>query len=163
MLSFCVFHSSKSLAEIWNKNCTLFALKISKFSSLYFAGSPIIQVSNQTVCDRTVNIQLLCIISGNLHHYGFSKWIHTINGNYLRKLNGRTRGNMSILLIDSCSFEDVGNYTCMAWNKNKNMEYWSNKSTTLTVNGKLAEYLEIKYVHRHFYYVFGEQKFKSTI
>ncbi|CAG2207671.1 unnamed protein product [Mytilus edulis] len=99
---------------------------------LNVSSPPIIQVSNATVCNQTSDVYLLCKLSGDLNHYGFSQWKHTVNGKFIRKLNGRTHGNISTLLIQSCSHEDVGHYTCIAWNKINRTKYWSNRTTVLT-------------------------------
>ncbi|CAC5387769.1 HMCN [Mytilus coruscus] len=100
---------------------------------LNISSPPIIQVSNTAICNRTADAQLQCYLSGDLHYYGFGQWIHTINGKYIRKLNGTTHGNISTLVLQSCSYEDFGNYTCIAWNENNHHKYWSNKTTILTV------------------------------
>ncbi|XP_052066927.1 uncharacterized protein LOC127706386 isoform X2 [Mytilus californianus] len=101
---------------------------------LNISSPPIIQVRHSTVCNQTADAYLQCILSGDLQYYGFSQWTHTVNGKFIRKLNGRNHGNTSSLLIQSCSYEDVGNYTCRAWNENNHKKYWSNKTTILTVN-----------------------------
>ncbi|CAC5386898.1 unnamed protein product [Mytilus coruscus] len=100
---------------------------------LNISSPPIIQVSNTATCNQTTDAQLQCYLSGDLHYYGFGQWIHTINGKFIRKLNGTTHGNISTLFLQSCSYEDFGNYTCIAWNENNHHKYWSNKTTILTV------------------------------
>ncbi|XP_063399331.1 uncharacterized protein LOC134683950 [Mytilus trossulus] len=100
---------------------------------LNISSPPVIQGSNTAICNRTSDAQLQCHLSGDLHYYGFVQWIHTINGKFIRTLNGTTHGIVSTLLLPSCSYEDFGNYTCIAWNENNHHKYWSNKTTSLTV------------------------------
>lgn len=106
---------------------------------IIWLGPPIIQARHSMVCNHTADVYLQCILSGDLQFYGFSQWTHSVYGKFIRNLNGRNDGNTSTLLIQSCSYEDAGNYTCRAWNKNNHTNYWSNKTTILTINGKVNE------------------------
>lgn len=81
---------------------------------------------------------LVCALSGDLLKYGFGRWTHEINGQLIKKLVGIIRGNRTSIVINSCTYRDSGEYTCTAWNKNKNDIYWSNKTTSIKVNGRLV-------------------------
>lgn len=111
---------------------------MNKYHFFFRLGPPNVQVKQSSVCNKTADACLVCILSGDIHNYGFSQWIHTVNGKFVRKLNGRNHGNTSTLFIQSCSYEDGGTYICRGWNKNHHMKYWSNKTTILTVNGKFG-------------------------
>lgn len=68
--------------------------------------------------------------------------MHFFQGLFIRSLNGEIQGNMSTLIIDSCSYQDAGEYSCIAWNELKRTRLYANKTVTLAVN---SEYSNIRY------------------
>lgn len=97
-------------------------------------GPPVLTVNNPVQCNQTSNIMLFCVLSGELQTYGFYLWTHTINGKFIRYLKGNINKVTSTLLISSCSYKDVGDYECRAWNQIGKEIYDSNKTTKIIVN-----------------------------
>lgn len=98
-------------------------------------GPPIVTLDNETECNHSSAIELSCTLGGELVEYGFGPWSHKFNGVLIRHMNGSVNGKKITALIDQCTHKDGGDYTCAAWNIDKNRMYWSNKTTTLRVNG----------------------------
>lgn len=69
--------------------------------------------------------------------FGFEGWIHSVDGKYIRSLRGITGKNNSVLVIDDCTYEDDGEYTCSAWNKNGESILWANKTSSMHFTGTL--------------------------
>lgn len=46
--------------------------------------------------------------------YGFDMWTHSLHGTALRYLKGRVKGNQSVLMLTNCSYQDAGDYECIA-------------------------------------------------
>lgn len=93
-------------------------------------------LKNETSCKHKSSSTLMCTLSGELDNYGFKSWIHEMNGNFIRTMSGLVNGHRSILVIHSCTYEDGGEYTCVAWNEVMHTKYFANKTTTLTINSK---------------------------
>lgn len=107
------------------------------FYDKYFTGSPTITSSESVKCNSS-SVTLSCIIKTALPKYGFSPWIHSINGNYIRTLNGSMRGIESVLEL-TCSYQNTGEYTCTAWNEYGKTSLVKNKTISLSVDGKSEE------------------------
>ncbi|CAC5416021.1 HMCN [Mytilus coruscus] len=107
--------------------------------------NPIIFLEESVSCTSDLSVMLSCIISNELPEYGFDSWIHYYDGMLIRNLTGQTNGNRSTLIIDSCSQEDTGSYTCIAWNQYSGGTIYANKTVSLTVH-KLRGSFEIQSV-----------------
>lgn len=99
-------------------------------------GPPVLKVFGKTVYNSSDMIQISCYMFGNLETYGFDLWSHTVNGVLIRHLKGESNGNLSILAVRQSSYSDSGCYSCNAWNTKGETKYWSNKTTSVVVNGK---------------------------
>lgn len=107
-----------------------------KTKTLFFPERPIILIDESVSCTRDLSVTLSCIISNPFPDFGFGSWIHGSDGIFIRNVTGQNQGNRSTLTIDSCSQEDTGNYTCFAWNEYSGRKIYSNKTASLTMNGK---------------------------
>lgn len=87
------------------------------------------------MCSSTASTVISCEISGELSKYGFRQWIHSFNGEQIRKLNGTVVGNSSFLVIHSCGYQDIGTYTCRAWSDHKGHVFLANRTTRMEVVG----------------------------
>lgn len=94
-------------------------------------------IQDNVACTRFSSITLTCYMSGDLVQIGFSPWTHTVEGIFIRYLNGSLNGDKLSLLIAQCTFDDGGEYTCSAWNQDNHQKYWSNTTTVLTIEGML--------------------------
>lgn len=88
------------------------------------------------ICNNTESIVLSCSISGELIIFGFYPWVHSFGNHMIRSLSGNVTDNSSVLEIDSCSYEDNGEYTCKAWNKDSMEIITQNRTINVTVTGK---------------------------
>ncbi|XP_071148690.1 neural cell adhesion molecule 1-like [Mytilus edulis] len=104
-----------------------------KTVSLIVYGPPIIQ-SEETVTCNNSSVKLTCTINTGLPVYGFNPWIHYFNGTFIRSLNGSVQEINSILEVDTCSYQNAGEYICVAWNKYGDTALIANKTIVLVVN-----------------------------
>ncbi|CAC5385527.1 unnamed protein product [Mytilus coruscus] len=104
---------------------TSIRIKIDKKPDLY--------LEELVSCNNSSLATLSCFISTEMPIYGFTSWTHAYQGTLIRLLNGKMQGNHSILTIDSCSYEDTGDYTCIAWNEYNGNSVYANKTVTLFV------------------------------
>lgn len=95
------------------------------------------EIVGKTIYNSSSSIELSCSLSGDLDTYGFDLWQHAIDGVVVRELVGVISNNRSALVIASCSFNDRGDYTCIAWNRKKRKKDYLRKSTEVKVNGKV--------------------------
>lgn len=70
-----------------------------------------------------------------MSEFGFYPWEHRFNGTYIRSIPGNVTGNVSFLTIDSCNYEDNGEYSCEAWNQVFQQLFRQKKSTTVIITG----------------------------
>lgn len=87
-------------------------------------------------CNNTSQIEMSCTISTELPVYGFGMWNHSVHGTALRILRGEVMDNQSILMLTNCSYQDVGDYECVAWTKFDGKTYFTNRKISLNVNSK---------------------------
>ncbi|XP_052080246.1 sialoadhesin-like isoform X2 [Mytilus californianus] len=104
-----------------------------KTVSLIVYGPPIIK-SEETVTCNNASVTLSCTIKTVLPVYGFNPWIHYFNGAYIRRLNGSVLERKSILEVETCSYQNAGEYICTAWNKYGDTTLVANKTIDLVVN-----------------------------
>ncbi|XP_052080109.1 titin-like isoform X2 [Mytilus californianus] len=96
-------------------------------------GPPIIK-SEETVTCNNLSVALSCNIDTGLPVYGFNPWIHYFNGTFIRSLNGSVQEMKSILELETCSYQNAGEYMCAAWNKFGDTAQVANKTIVLVVN-----------------------------
>lgn len=101
----------------------------------YFTDTPILSLNSEFYCNSSSNVALVCSVRGELGMFGFAQWIHTVDGKYIRALPGTTDTYISLLIINDCSFQDEGEYTCAVWNKDEDNLIWANQTTTLKFVG----------------------------
>lgn len=77
-----------------------------------------------------------CTIKTGLPSYGFYLWRHFFNGEFIRTLNGSVHSMKSVLEVETCSYQDAGEYECTAWNKYGNTTFVSHKNISLIVYGR---------------------------
>lgn len=99
--------------------------------SITFTETPILTLNSEFYCNSSSTVALVCSVMGELGMFGFAQWIHTFDGKYIRSLHGTTNRYISLLIINDCSFEDGGQYTCAVWNKDGDKLLWANQTTTL--------------------------------
>lgn len=97
---------------------------------------PGIHILDTALCNSTEKINISCIIHTEETKYGFGSWIHSYRGTYLRSLKGQIHDKESILVIESCSFEDKGDYMCVVWNEYDGNTVYENDTLSLNVNCK---------------------------
>lgn len=90
---------------------------------------------DEVFCNSTESIILSCQISGEMSEFGFSSWEHRFHGTFIRSIPGNVTGNVLFLSIDSCNYEDNGEYICEAWNKAFQQLFRQSKSTTVIITG----------------------------
>ncbi|CAG2217650.1 unnamed protein product [Mytilus edulis] len=104
--------------------------------SVSIISTPIIQSTEIVTCNSSA-VNLSCIIKTGLPLYGFNLWTHSVNGIQIRTLNGSMNmmnGKESILEVETCSFQEAGEYTCNAWNTHGGTSLVVNKNISLQVN-----------------------------
>ncbi|XP_052065751.1 uncharacterized protein LOC127705475 [Mytilus californianus] len=101
--------------------------------ALQVTNPPVIEIVGKTICNSSSSIELSCSLSGDLDTHGFDPWQHAINEVVVRELIGVISNNTSVLMIPSCSFNDRGDYTCIAWNRKKRKKDYLRKSTSVKV------------------------------
>lgn len=92
-------------------------------------------------CNSLGTVALVCSASGELTKFGFARWIHSVDDKNIRSLSGITETNISVLIINDCSFMDGGDYTCSVWNQDGENTIWSNKTTSLHFTGMFVKLL----------------------
>lgn len=97
---------------------------------------PIIYSNESMYCNNTSQIEMSCTISTELPVYGFGMWTHSFHGTVLRYLKGRVKDNQSILMLTNCSYQDAGDYGCVAWTLFKGKTYNTTKLISVYVNSK---------------------------
>lgn len=102
---------------------------------LCLTGKPIVKTEKTIHCNSSSIATLTCQIRTEQQAYGFHSWIHSFNGVRVRTLNGTTASKESILKIDSCRYDDAGEYTCIAWNMYDETKYTANASVNMIVYG----------------------------
>ncbi|CAC5378099.1 unnamed protein product [Mytilus coruscus] len=122
-----------------NANCTCTGrfeeFQVSSTIQLDVDNKPILNSTKNAICNISSSVQMSCTLYSEMSSFGFNSWTHLFNGIAVRVLHGVTYGNMSILNISFCSYQDAGIYLCSAWHKFNDKAYHSNSSTTLTFNG----------------------------
>ncbi|CAC5404483.1 unnamed protein product [Mytilus coruscus] len=103
-----------------------------KTVSLIVYGPPIIK-SEETITCNNSSVTLSCTINTGLPMYGFNPWIHYFNGTYIRSLNGSVKEMKSILEVETCSYQNAGEYMCAAWNKYGDTVLLANKTIDFVV------------------------------
>ncbi|VDI19592.1 Hypothetical predicted protein, partial [Mytilus galloprovincialis] len=98
--------------------------------------APILDTLENIYCNHTDSVILSCRVSGEMTELGFMPWEHKFHGTYIRSMTGNITGNVSFLSIDSCSYEDTGEYVCEAWNQDFLQIYHQKRSTNLIILGK---------------------------
>ncbi|XP_071149230.1 uncharacterized protein [Mytilus edulis] len=101
--------------------------------SVSIISTPIIQSTEIVTCNSSA-VNLSCIIKTGLPSYGFNLWTHSVNGIHIRTLNGSMNGRESILEVETCSYQEAGEYTCNAWNAHGETSLVVNKNISLQVN-----------------------------
>ncbi|XP_071131048.1 uncharacterized protein [Mytilus edulis] len=102
---------------------------------LHIIRAPILETVNMVFCNKTDSVILSCQISGEMSEFDFYPWEHRFNGTYIRSIPGNVTGNDSFLNIDSCSYEDNGEYICEARNKDSQKIFHQDISTSIIVKG----------------------------
>lgn len=100
-----------------------------------FTDTPILTLNNELYCNSSSTVALVCSVRGELGMFGFDKWIHSVDGKHVRSLPGKADKYISLLIINDCSFRDGGEYTCVVWNKDGDIIFRVNQTTTLQVVG----------------------------
>lgn len=100
-----------------------------------FTGTLIIQSTEIVTCNSSA-VNLSCIIKTGLPSYGFNLWTHSVNGIHIRTLNGSINGMESVLEVETCSYQEAGEYTCNAWNTHGETSLVVNKNISLQVNSR---------------------------
>ncbi|CAC5383991.1 unnamed protein product [Mytilus coruscus] len=96
--------------------------------------NPIVYSNEPMSCNNTSQINMSCTMSTELPVYGFGMWIHSVHGTALRVLKGKVKDNQSILMLPNCSYQDAGEYECVAWTTFEGETYYTNKTISLYVN-----------------------------
>ncbi|XP_071172038.1 uncharacterized protein [Mytilus edulis] len=108
---------------------------VSDYVTLKVKNVPILNLNQEFFCNISETVALVCSASGELSMFGFERWIHSVDGKYIRSLHGIPGQNNSVLVIDDCTYEDDGDYTCSVWNKNGENILWANKTSYMHFTG----------------------------
>ncbi|CAG2190908.1 unnamed protein product [Mytilus edulis] len=121
-------------------NCTVLSTRtnfsVTESVTLKIEKSPILTLKEEFCCNVTETVALICSVRGDLAIFGFEPWQHSLNGTYIRSLNGLNDKYVSLLLINTCSYQDAGEYTCIVWNKHTGETLVANKTTRLEIADK---------------------------
>lgn len=104
--------------------------------SCFIGDAMQLNLKGELNCDSTKSVSLHCSAFGKTSLFGFSPWMHTVNGYFVRHIVGETKGYTLTLLIQSCNYKDSGQYICSLWFNNQEGKTWLNKSSRLIVSGK---------------------------
>ncbi|VDI19587.1 Hypothetical predicted protein [Mytilus galloprovincialis] len=107
---------------------------------------PILKIEKPVTCNVSALVTVTCNATGNIGSFG--DWIHSYGGKLIRTVQGKKSNNTSTIYIDNCDFEDIGEYTCNAWNRFGNETYRSKVTTRLRVYGP-PKVLWIKSTEKH--------------
>lgn len=84
---------------------------------VHFIASYIRIMERQTSCDMWSSINLTCetttTIASALKHI----WVQTYNDVTIEERVGHIEGNISVLTIPFCVYQDAGNYSCKWYSK----------------------------------------------
>ncbi|CAG2196984.1 CD331 [Mytilus edulis] len=116
----------------FERNGRLFSKKDSVQVQIH--DPPLLNLENFVMCNISSSVQITC--SSNGHIKSFGDWEHSYSGKLIRYVPGKVSNNTSTISIVNCSLEDLGEYTCIAWNRIQNETYWSNVTTRLLVYGE---------------------------
>ncbi|XP_076091736.1 uncharacterized protein LOC143063430 [Mytilus galloprovincialis] len=97
--------------------------------------SPLLTLKEEFSCNISESVTLVCSVRGDLAIFGFEPWRHSIDGTYIRSLKGSNDAYVSLLFINTCSYQDAGEYTCIVWNTHTGETFVGNTTTTLVVTG----------------------------
>ncbi|CAG2256932.1 unnamed protein product [Mytilus edulis] len=103
--------------------------------TLHVIKAPIVETVDNVFCNNTASVILSCRISGEMSKFGFSQWEHRFHDTYIRSVTGNISGNVSFLAIDSCNYEDNGEYICEAWNQDSKQLFRRKSSISVIVTG----------------------------
>lgn len=108
---------------------------------VYFVETPVVYVVENASCNSSSQIHINCIAFSEFSIFGFSPWMHFFRGIFIRSIRGKNQGNVSILSISSCNYQDTGDYTCIAWNEHNGTILYTNKTVELSVNSEYTSNL----------------------
>ncbi|CAC5359463.1 unnamed protein product [Mytilus coruscus] len=122
-----------------NSNCTC-TVSYKDFSATHFLllevkALPVLKLENQTICNTSLSVSFSCTITNDVSHSRFSKWIHSVNGVAIRLLDGLINNGTSTIAINSCSYQDIGVYTCVVLNDSYANNTLVSKNVSLKVIG----------------------------
>ncbi|CAG2217646.1 HMCN [Mytilus edulis] len=123
-------HENQTCACIANINGYIDTAQI----QIYISKYPHVEVIDTASCNRSEHTNISCTIFTEVSNYGFSSWIHSYRGAFLRYVQGNVSFKESILLFESCSLKDEGDYTCIAWNEHDGTAFYANNTFRLYVN-----------------------------
>ncbi|VDI49108.1 Hypothetical predicted protein [Mytilus galloprovincialis] len=103
--------------------------------TLQVIKAPIVETVDKVFCNNTASVILSCRISGEMSKFGFSQWEHRFHDTYIRSVTGNISGNVSFFAIDSCNYEDNGEYICEAWNQDSKQLFRRKSSISVIVTG----------------------------
>ena len=125
--------------------------KWGKEKNIYFFISvkPELITNERFTCNTTDLVRLSCYIPGNFQVFQFLQWQKHVNDQLIKNFTGQTKGNISVIELDKCSYEYAGQYTCAACITHKNKTYFINKTTEFKSVGKMYCVL---FICNHFFY-----------
>lgn len=100
----------------------------------YLPENPSIRINDSLSCNRFSSVILYCSILTELNNYGFNRWKHSVRGTFLRTVNGENHNKQSSLPFGSCSYQDAGEYECIAWSEHAGVIFYANETVSLSVN-----------------------------
>lgn len=107
---------------------------------MFCTGPPIIQSAEIVTCNSS-SVTLTCVIKTGLPLYGFNQWRHFFNGKFIRTLNGSVDDMESVLEVETCSYQNAGEYICTAWNEYGGSMLVANKNISFIVYGRYTLWL----------------------
>ncbi|XP_076111767.1 uncharacterized protein LOC143080009 [Mytilus galloprovincialis] len=89
---------------------------------------------SKNVCESNSEIKLTCEDDNLPDVFHFGKWIHHYNDVEISQLDGVSSGKQTSIHIPFCTYEDIGNYSCIVTDSRKNTTVF-NSTVFLSVPG----------------------------
>ncbi|CAC5410053.1 unnamed protein product [Mytilus coruscus] len=130
------FHVRSSMH---NRTCTCKAAynDFTVLSSLTITVSkaPVLNLRSSFTCNLHKTIELTCYASSELPVIYFESWVHSIDGYFIRQVNGNNNASTSTIYFDECNYEDEGEYLCQAWTTDHGLNLRNNISGRVVTKG----------------------------
>lgn len=110
---------------------------IKKFTTC-ISEAPVLNLRSSFTCNLYQAIGMTCSASSELPVIYFEPWVHSINGYFIRQVNGNNSANTSTIYFDACNYEDEGEYLCQAWTTDHGLNLRNNISGRVVTEGECA-------------------------